>query len=126
MKINEKIKEIEEKRKELLEKIQKINEMMPGSFKRVHLKCGKENCWCKNEHNTGHPVDRITWSEQGTSKTKAIPKEDIEWIKKVTKNYREFKNFEKELKRLEQQQKKQLARLEKNLVKATRKQKKYF
>ncbi len=43
---------------------------------------------CYNK--AGHLFRRITWSENGRSNTKVIPEEDINWIKELTENYREF------------------------------------
>ena len=67
--------------------------------KEVYCKCGKQNCWCYKKG--GHLFRRITWSENGQSKTKAIPEEDINWIKKITGNYREFQKKRKQIKELE-------------------------
>jgi hypothetical protein len=73
-----------------------VSQMIGGSFGSTYRKCGKANCWCSEKHQKGHPCLRITYTENRTSRTKAIPKEDKEWIKERTDTYRNFrKNFQK-------------------------------
>ena len=93
------IKELERQRNRILKQILAIRSMLPGAYKEVYCKCGKPNCWCYKKG--GHLFRRITWSENGRSKTKAIPEEDISWIKELTENYREFQKKRREIKELE-------------------------
>ena len=73
-----------------------VSHMIGGSFSIIYRRCGKPNCWCSNKEKQGHPLMRITFTEQRKSKTKAIPSNDEEWIKEMTDNYRYFrKNFQK-------------------------------
>ena len=83
------IKNLEKKRSLIMKEILSFRSMIPGAFKIVYCKCGKENCWCYQKK--GHPFRRITWTENGLSKTKAIPQKDVDWIKEVTGNYRKFR-----------------------------------
>ena len=49
-----------------------------------------------DKEKKGHPLVRITFNEQKKIKTKAIPKDDIELIKEMTNNYRNYRqNFQK-------------------------------
>lgn len=114
-----KIKVLEQKRNQLINEILEIHLIIPGSYKVVYCKCGKDNCWCKNA--AGHPFRRITWSENGFSKTKAIPEKDVDWIKEVTENYRIFKNKCKELQKIEKNIKKLLEKYIREVILKTRK-----
>jgi hypothetical protein len=98
--------------------------MLPGAFKEVYCKCGKENCWCHKQK--GHPFRRITWSENGRSKTKAIPAEDVDWIKQVTENYREFRRKCKEIKELQDGLKNLLEEYGKDIIKKSRQLRDYL
>ncbi|MBM3703240.1 MAG: hypothetical protein FJW63_09730 [Actinobacteria bacterium] len=96
MSILKQIKAIEKKRAAALSKILSASLMAPGSYGRVYCRCGKPNCWCSS--GKGHPYSRIVFSEGGRSKTKSISEDNVGWIKKVTKNYRDFKEGIKKIK----------------------------
>lgn len=108
----------------LLEKLLSESDIVPGAYRKVFVKCGKESCWCKE--GQGHPFRRITWSENGKSKTKSIPPEDVDWIIKVTKNYRSFRKMRRKLLLLETKTKTELDIWERKQIKTTRKKKKYL
>ncbi len=95
----DRIKELEKQRTRILKQILSIGLMLPGAYKEVYCKCGKPNCWCYKKR--GHLFRRITWSENGQSRTKAIPEEDIGWIKELSGNYREFQKKRRQIKELE-------------------------
>ncbi len=84
--------------RQVVQRIQKIvdsllesNTMVRGSFSTVHRKCGKSNCWCATSEK-GHATTRITWTEDGISRTKVISdEEDRKEIQKATENYRRFR-----------------------------------
>ena len=109
---------------DLLEKLLRESRMMPGAYGEVLVKCGRKNCWCQK--GQGHPFRRITWSENGKSKTKSIPEKDIPWIIEVTNNYRTFRKWKRKLFVLETKIKIELNLWEKKQVKKTRKLKKYL
>lgn len=95
----DRIKKLEKQRSQILNQILSIPSMLPGAYKEVHCKCGKPNCWCYK--SGGHLFRRITWSENGQSKTKAIPEQDVSWIKELTGNYRQFQKKRRQIKELE-------------------------
>jgi hypothetical protein len=95
----DRIKELEKQRTRIVKQILSIGLMLPGAYKEVYCKCGKPNCWCYKKG--GHSFRRITWSENGRSRTKAIPEEDISWIQELTGNYREFQKKRRQIKELE-------------------------
>ena len=73
-----------------------------------------EDCWCHDK--PGHPLRRITWSEQGVSRSKAIPEEDVVWIKGASKNYKDFRVKRKQIQHLERDLKALLETHEKEVV----------
>ena len=95
-----------------------VHLMIPGAFKEVYRKCGKQNCWCRDQ--PGHLLRRITWSEQGVSRSKAIPKQDEAWIQRATRNYREFRSKRREIMELEKNLKALLDAHEKDVVRKSR------
>ncbi len=108
----------------LLEQISTFELMLPGNYLEVYLKCGKKNCWCYKAQN-GHLFKRITWSEEGKIKTKAIRKENIKWVKMTTANYRKFRKKRKEFFMLIVELRNELNKYEKKVVKKTRRERNY-
>ena len=95
--------------------------MIPGAFKEVYRKCGKENCWCHD--GGGHLLRRITWSEEGVSRSKAIPEQDVDWMESATSNYRTFRSKRRKILELDKALKALKALLdadEKDIVKKSR------
>jgi len=123
MSILKQIKVLEKKRAYALDKMLSVNLMAPGSYRKVYCKCGKKNCWCYS--GKGHPYSRITFSEDGRSRTKAIHDSNIEWIKKVTQNYRDFKEGIKQIKEYNACLLKLLDKYLKEIIEQTRKEKEY-
>ena len=117
------IKALEKKRARILERMLSKKLMIPGSYKKVYCRCGKKNCWCCN--GKGHPYRRITWSEEGQSRTKSISEKNTGWIKEVTQNYRNFKEGQKQIKKYEEQLKKLLDKHSKEIIVKTRMKKEY-
>ena len=126
MSILKRIFSLKSEKNRLLKEIFQIKLMIPGSFKEVYRKCGKKNCWCQDDTTSGHPYRRITWSENGQVKTKAIPEEDINWIKEVTQNYRDFRNKRSDYTKLENRVKKLIDEYAKDIIQNTRKLRKYL
>jgi hypothetical protein len=118
-----KIRKLEEKRAGVLDKILSIKLMVPGSYNKVYCKCGKKNCWCHS--GKGHPFRRITFSEEGKPKTKSVREENVEWIKKVTQNYRKFREGQKKIRQYEKQLEVLLDRYLKEIIVKTRMKKEY-
>ncbi len=116
----EQIKNLEKKRNLLLRELLAYGLMIPGAFKEVYRKCGKENCWCSKPDAASHLLRRITWSENGHSKSKAIPEKDIYWIIEATRNYREFRKKRRELQRLDISFKQMFDAYEKEIIKKSR------
>lgn len=109
----------------LIENILKIKEMIPGTYKEVYRKCGKSYCWCANEKK-GHPLKRITWSDKGKSKSKAIQNDDVDWVNKMTAQYKQLKLNRQELRTCERKIGVLLDQYEEEIIQKTRKRKNYL
>jgi len=120
----DRIKELEKQRSQILKQILAVRSMLPGAYREVYCKCGKPNCWCHKKG--GHLSRRITWSENGRSRTKAIPEEYINRIKELTKNYREFQKKRRQIKELEGILKELLGEHAKAVIKKSRRLRDYL
>lgn len=125
MSIIKKIKKLENHRSLILREIKGISHMIRGSYGETYRKCGKMTCWCY-EGEKGHPIYRITWTKEARPGTKAIPKVDIAWIKKMTRNYKRCRTLRADLRKLEQELRILIDNLEDNVIKKTEKLRKYF
>ena len=92
------IKQIEQlglRHAELLNSIVGIRGMIRGSFSTVYRKCGKPNCWCAR--GDGHPLDRIVFFQGSSSKSRAVAKGEVQWVKSMTENRRRFRKYRQQL-----------------------------
>lgn len=119
------IKILEKKRQVLLTSLLGVSRILRGSYVTVSTKCGRDNCWCNREKG-GHAHSRISWSEKGQTFTRKVPKEDVVWIREVTKNYKEVRRMRRKLVELEIQSKRLLDALEVEWIEKTRKGKSYL
>lgn len=118
-----KIEKLERRRYRLIGELLKTQAMIRGSFGTVHRKCGASNCWCAEAG--GHPVDRINYSEQGRSRTKAVKSEDVRWAREMTENYKRFRKNRQALRSLEKQINQAIDDLETKVVDKTARQRDY-
>ena len=85
-----KIKKLERERSIRVKGLADTRVMLRATFGITYRRCGKPNCWCARKEK-GHPYARVTWSENGRSRTKSVNKENIDWVKKAAQNYRKFR-----------------------------------
>lgn len=119
-----KIQETEKKRQQLISELFGLREMVRGSFCTIHVKCGKKYCRCQNGQL--HPHQRMSLRENGKAYSRAVPKEEYEWITEMTENYRRFQQLRREIGELEKETKKLLDDYEQKAVNQTRKGKAYL
>jgi len=118
------IEKLEARRQRLIEELLQVKQMLRGKFGVAYRRCGTPTCWCADSQ--GHPVNRITWTEQSVSRTKAIRKEDISWVKERTETYKRFRKNRQALRVIEQQINAALDAVEEKAVKRTRKCRTYL
>ena len=119
------LKKIEKQRSLLLSDLQRIEHMIRGTYVETHRKCGKPTCWCANE-SKGHPSYQISWTKDDKSRSKAIPREDILWINAMTGNYRKWRTIRSNIRKLEEELRNLIDKLEYDIIKETEKLRKYF
>ena len=119
------LKKIEKQRSLLLSDLQRIEHMIRGTYVETHRKCGKPTCWCADE-TKGHPSYQISWTKDAKSRSKAIPREDILWIKEMTGNYRKWRTIRSNIRKLEEELRNLIDKLEYDNIKKTEKLRKYF
>ena len=123
MSTSKKIKQLEQSRERLISELLVTQAMIRGSFGTVHRKCGASNCWCAQAG--GHPVNRINYSDEGRSRTKAVRAEDVKWAKQMTENYKRFRKNRQKLRTLDKQINQAIDDLETKIVEKTARQNDY-
>lgn len=118
-----KIRQLEQRRERLIGELLKTQVMIRGSFSTVRRKCGGSNCWCAQ--GGGHPVDRISYSDDGRSRTKAIKPGDVSWAREMTENYKRFRKNRQALRLLEKQINQAIDDLETRVVDKTARRRNY-
>ena len=119
-----KIQSVERRRARLLKKMLRADLMIRGALAETYRRCGKENCWCAE--GKGHPYLRITWTEKGQAKTKAVRKQDLHWVARTTENYRKFRSLRSEMRKLNARLKCLLDVFEEEVIQRSKKQKEHL
>ena len=112
------------KRDTLIEDLLNIDRMIKGCYCVSKTKCGKPNCKCAKGDE--HRVERLVWREDGRGINRAVPKEDVEWVKKMTDNNNEYKRLRKNLEELDEKIAQQLDALYQSRIKKSKRGKGYL
>jgi len=118
-------KKLETQKSKLISKLKTIKKMIRGTYVQTHRKCGKSTCWCAREVQ-GHPSYQISWTKDGRSRSKAIPKDDIPWIKEMTGNYKQWRSLRSDIRKLADEERILLDLEEEKLIQKTENSRKYF
>ncbi|GBE02660.1 hypothetical protein BMS3Bbin06_00497 [bacterium BMS3Bbin06] len=118
-------KKLETEKSRLIRQLKTIKKMIRGTYVQTHRKCGKPNCRCAKEVE-GHPSYQISWTKDGRSRSKAIPKEDIPWIKEMTGNYKQWRTLRSKIRKLTDEERKLLDLEEEKLIQKTENLRNYF
>jgi hypothetical protein len=91
------IKELQTKKKQILQTISELDNFRQGSLSPRYRKCGKPYCHCAKEGSKGHgPLWMVTRAVEGKTVSKAIPKECVEKTYTQIDTYHQFQNLVRE------------------------------
>ena len=92
--MGEKLRELEEKRKRVGERLTSIGDMRQGSVYERYSKCGKPGCRCAREVGYSHgPKVTLTKTVEGKTVLRTIPKEAVESTKAQIGRFQEFRRL---------------------------------
>lgn len=117
------IHNLENKRAMLIERLCQTQAMIKGSFSTSYRRCGQANCRCAD--GVGHPMNRISYTDQGKSRTKLVRSDDIEWARQMTEVYKRFRKDRQALRLLEKRINLAIDQLEAKTIKRTEAKKGY-
>ena len=123
--MREKLRHMLHQQSARLDQLLQTPSVLRGSCSRVFTRCGKPNCWCAQSAK-GHPHARITWSENGKLITRKVPAEQLEHVRRLTANYRQFRATRRQLTAAQTRLRSLLDRYEMVLVAQARKPMKFL
>lgn len=95
--MGEKLRELEEKRREVGDRLIGVGDMRQGFLAERHLKCGKPQCRCAKEESYTHgPSFSLTKKVKGKTVSRTIPKGAIESTKSQIAKFQEFRRLSQE------------------------------
>lgn len=120
-----KIEKLEGERERITSEMLETTQMVRGTFANNYRRCGKATCWCY-ESEKGHPCNRITWTKNAKTGSKVIPEKDVSWIKEMTANYKGFKKNRQRLRKINEDLRLLLDKLEDAIIKKTHRRREYL
>ncbi len=118
-------KKLKTEKSGLIKELKAIKRMIRGTYVETHRKCGKPTCRCAREIE-GHPSYQISWTKDGRSRSKAIPKDDIPWIKEMTDNYKKWRSLRSNIRKLADEERTLFDLEEEKIIQKTEILRKYF
>jgi hypothetical protein len=95
--VGEKLKELEEKRKRVGERLTGGGDMRQGSVYERYSKCGKAGCRCASEEKYLHgPKVTLTKTVGGKTVLRTIPKGAVESTREQIARFQEFRRLSQE------------------------------
>lgn len=88
------------KKREILEtRIMNTGNMVKASYYERFIVCGKPNCKCTRGEKHG-PVPWVTSGKGKGIVSTSVPTENVTKVKEMTQNYKDFRNTQKEIKKI--------------------------
>jgi hypothetical protein len=82
---------------EIVDELIQTRTMVKGSYTTVYRKCGKPTCRCAESGEKRHPSTRITWTENGISRTQTVKEMDHDLLRTATESYRKYRKSRRQL-----------------------------
>lgn len=91
------IQKLKQRRDQLQAELTQVGDMRPGSLVERYRRCGKPNCHCAREGETGHgPSFSLTHAVEGKTVTKVIPANAVETTRQQIHEYHRFRALSQE------------------------------
>ncbi len=90
-------------------------ESIKGSVYEIHTRCGNPTCHCAKPDGVRHPATVLSWSEDGKTRIRSLPKPGRARIRRLTENYRRLRQSRASLVKLHKEILAAVDRLEQSL-----------
>lgn len=98
-----------------LEVLLPLRQLIKGSVYDLHTRCGKPSCHCATQEGPLHTSAVISWSEHGKTRLRTLPPDERARLRRLTEDYRHFRNARAALVKLHRRMLDHIDRLEKAL-----------
>jgi len=107
--------EFQDQQRQLVETLMEIRELLKGSVYDLKTRCGKPSCHCAAPDGVRHTTPVLSWSHQGKTQLRSLPAKQVDRTRRLTENYRQFRQTRTALVKLQRQTLTTIDRLEKAL-----------
>lgn len=109
------LRELLDEQQRLVEDLLPVRELLKGSVYELKTRCGKPSCHCAAPDGVRHTTPVLSWSQQGKTQLRSLAANDLDRLRRLTDNYRQFRQTRAALVRLQQRLLTAVDRLEKAL-----------
>ena len=92
-----------------------LRQLVKGSVYDLRTRCGKPSCHCASDQGLLHTSTVISWSQHGKTQLRTLPPGELSHFRRLTENYRHFRQARGALVKLHRRMLDHLDRLEKAL-----------
>ena len=105
------LRQLHQQRRRLLRRLTREQNLAIGTVSVVYRKCGNPNCHCAT--GSGHPQTLFLFKDQKESRRrcKLVRRADESWMLQAGERYREFREDLKQLRAIDQEEKRVLVAL---------------
>ena len=99
----------------LLRQVLTLRELLKGSLYELKTRCGKPSCHCASPQGPPHSTLVLSWSDAGRTRLRAVGPQDRARWRRLTEDYRHFRQGRASLVKIHRQVLLAVDRLEKAL-----------
>jgi hypothetical protein len=92
-----------------------LRQLLKGSVYELRTRCGKASCHCASPEGPLHSATVLSWSERGKTRLRTLPPGERARLRRLTENYRRFRQARAALVKLHRRMLATLDRLEQAL-----------
>jgi transcription initiation factor TFIID subunit TAF12 len=109
------LRELLQQQQCLVEDLLPVRELLKGSVYDLKTRCGKPSCHCADPVGARHITPVLSWSHQGKTQLRSLAAQDLDRLRRLTQDYRQFRQTRAALVRLQERLLATVDRLEKTL-----------
>lgn len=113
--LRQNLKALLEEYQRQLEALLPLRQLVKGSVYDLQTRCGKSSCHCASEQGPLHTSTVLSWSEHGKTRLRTLPSGERSRLRRLTENYRRFRQARAALVKLHRRLLAHIDRLEKAL-----------
>jgi len=87
----------------LLRGVLSLRELLKGSVYELRTRCGKPSCHCAAPEGPRHSTRVLSWSHAGKTRLRSLSASDFVKLRRLTENYRRFRQVRARLVKLHRQ-----------------------